>query len=581
MAQPIWLSPIFRPFDFLDMAAHRLIYCCLLVSLPIAAGAENLPFVSKAADATTVSIYRDPTRKAKDPIPFEDDSDVLRGYAMITETRTVDLPPGEVVIRLENVASSIVPQSAILLDNKPGEKNFDRRLLSQRGLLDAFTGQKVRVRITDQNSGKMREEDATIMSHPDRLILKTARGYEALKCDGGLNAILFPNMPVDLTAKPTLSMKTRPDSKGGKMTLTLAYLADNFDWKADYVVTLSPNARNIRLFGWMTIASKDRTAFLQTELSAVAGEVFRTGYDWAEEEEADAERKSDPYSVNNIALRSECWPDTPRSGGPFFSPEPIPSISIAFPEPFRYCDFGGQWCNNDGAILVTGSRIAKLSDVGDVKLYSVPFPTDVQPQSMKQVRLMKETPIIGETLYTLDYRSYLDLETRLVFRFANKAKNGGGMPLPAGSVRFFQHSRDGNDLIGTGHIDDKAVGGDVELIINDAAPSTIKNEVEFLSSGSDWEENLLKLENTNQHAILAEVRFEQNGVVYSRFSKPVKKHRGALVWRVEIQPQAKAEIRFQVNGCRRERVGEMSPVRLTIQRDIELAESEPFSKRTP
>lgn len=531
------------------MTALRLLCCCWLLSLPIAAGADSPPFVSKAADSTTVSIYRDPTRKAKDPIPFEDNGDALRGYAMITETRTVNLPPGEVVIRFENVASGIVPQSAILLDNKTGEKNFDRRLLSQRGLLDAFTGQKVRIRVTDQSSGKIQEEDATIISQPDRLILKTARGYEAIKCDGRFSAVLFPNMPVDLTAKPTLSMKTRPDSKGGKMTLTLAYLADNFDWKADYVAALSSDAHSIKLFGWMTIASKDRTAFPQTELSAVAGEVFRTGYDWEEEEVADEERQSDPYSENNIALRSECWPDAPLSGGPFFTPGPISSILITLPEPFRYCDFGEKGCVDDREILVTGSRIAEQSDVGDVKLYSVPFPTDVQPQSMKQVRFIRETPISGETLYALEHSLYNDMETRLVFRFTNRVKNGGGMPLPAGSVRIFQHLRDGNNLIGTSHVDDKAIGEDVELIINDTASHIVKSDIDVVSSDGDWEENLLKLENTNPHAIWAEVRFKSPGIVYSRFSKSVKKHRGASVWRVEIQPHAKAEIRFRTTDA--------------------------------
>lgn len=526
------------------MRPFRLIWLLLLATSVAQANTARPIVTSEAPESSTVSIYRDPTRDADDVIRFNDNKP-LSGYAMITETRTLDLPPGEVVIRFEGVASGIVPQSAVIFEEEVGEKNFDSRLLSQRGLLDAFTGQRVRLRVANDGSGKVREEDATIISQPDQLILRTSRGYEAIKCDGRLSTLLFPNRPADLAAKPTLSMIVANNNVGRKMTVTLAYLAANFDWRADYVATLSNDTRSLKLFGWMTIASKDATAFPQTELSTVAGDVFRTGYDWEDIDAAEQERASDPYSDKNIAVQSDCWPHAKEAAGRLFAPEQAAPFTLEFPEPFGYCDFDDRECNNAGRILVTGSRIAERKDVGDVKIYELPFRTDVQPQSMKQVRFLQNAQIKGEALYTINHSIYTDPSAKLVFRFLNNKKNGGGVPLPAGGIRFFQIGENGRNLVGSGSVEDKSVGEEIDWVINEDVDDSLKITSESVDVGENSEDVLLRIENLNPHAVAAEVSFKIRAVSYSHFSKPVKKRRGIATWRVQIEPGARAEIRFR------------------------------------
>ena len=58
--------------------------------------------ISGAPDKVGVTIYRDPNRSADGAIDLEN----LSGFALISETRTVDLPPGRVTIRFEGVAKS-------------------------------------------------------------------------------------------------------------------------------------------------------------------------------------------------------------------------------------------------------------------------------------------------------------------------------------------------------------------------------------------------------------------------------------------------------------------------------------------
>lgn len=73
------------------------------------------------------------------------------GYALITETRVVDLPAGEFVLRFEGVAEGAFPETAIVSGLPHGviEKNRDARLLSPSGLVDAYLRRAVQIRRTN------------------------------------------------------------------------------------------------------------------------------------------------------------------------------------------------------------------------------------------------------------------------------------------------------------------------------------------------------------------------------------------------------------------------------------------------
>ena len=165
-----------------------LAWLLLMVATPVAAAPPVV--LSAAPDAVAVTLYRDPSRG--DGAINRDDP---TAFALIAETRTVTLPPGEVVVRFEGVAGGIVPQSAILFGTPPRERNRDAALLSQKGLVDGFTGQSVILRRTDKATGKVTEERATIRSAADRLIMTTPRGVEAVYCTGLNQTLIYPGTP--------------------------------------------------------------------------------------------------------------------------------------------------------------------------------------------------------------------------------------------------------------------------------------------------------------------------------------------------------------------------------------------------
>ena len=100
--------------------AASAVTLALVAATPALAQVESL---SPAPDSAAVVIYRDRPVNTTDLLaasrsPYNN----LRsmGLALIVETRTIDVPAGDVVLKFRGVADGIVPQSAIL-DGLPGQ----------------------------------------------------------------------------------------------------------------------------------------------------------------------------------------------------------------------------------------------------------------------------------------------------------------------------------------------------------------------------------------------------------------------------------------------------------------------------
>ena len=214
------------------MAGRLILVLALALAAVVPAMTRAQTLVSPRPDTVALTIYRQPgrVRGAIDP-------QWPRGYALVTETRTIDLPQGESVIRFEGVAEGLMPETAVLSGLPQGvrEKNRDDRLLSPAGLVDAYLKRSVTLRRTDRATGKVTQQDAVITAGPaGGVIVRTAQGYEALGCSGLPERMLYPQAPADLSARPTLSVIATAD-RPTRATVQLTYLAQGFDWAANYV----------------------------------------------------------------------------------------------------------------------------------------------------------------------------------------------------------------------------------------------------------------------------------------------------------------------------------------------------------
>src|SRR5450631_2047239 len=112
----------------------------------------------------SVTVYRAPDRGSGSI-----DLDELRGFALISETRTVRLPAGTNRLRFEGVADGIEPASAIVTGFPDGviEKNREGKLLSPSALIAAAVGKPMTLQRTDRKTSKTTRLAGTIVSDAD------------------------------------------------------------------------------------------------------------------------------------------------------------------------------------------------------------------------------------------------------------------------------------------------------------------------------------------------------------------------------------------------------------------------------
>lgn len=524
---------------------RRFAALLLLIAAPLAAQQRAPVVVSAAAEKVAVTLYRDPDR-GEDPINADDPSSL----ALIVETRTVTLPAGVATVRFEGVAGGIVPQTALMFNAAPRERNRDAALLSHGGLVDAFTGQRVTLRRTDPATGKTVEESVIIRSAADRLVVTTPRGIEALYCSGLNQTVLFPDVPATLSAKPVLSMTTR-DQPGGTVTITLAYLATGFDWDANYVVKIAPDGQSVGLLGWLTMASGDETTFPDATLAAVAGRIQRS------DETSDSTGEDARWAASRLNRSWGCWPaGTTSDLGP--PPPPPPPPPMAAP----------MMMEMDGAadIVVTGMRrnvlmmesatpltaiTAQMEGLGDLKLYRVPIPVTVAAQSQKQVAFLAKDEIKG----VLAYRSKVDWaepnEPQILFRFKNSEKEGLGKPLPAGRLVFYQDGENGTMVMGESTLSDKAVDEEVELEIGASEEVTLEHEEEGSDAKRKSIDHLVTVKNANPFPIRFELEFPTgNDLRFSRLSGRIERKPGKQVLVLAVPANSEQEVRYRSTEVR-------------------------------
>jgi hypothetical protein len=436
------------------------IAAALLLAAASAAAAAQQVVTSPAPEAVAVTVYRDPERGQDDGM----DADWLGGYALITETRTVDLPPGTSELRFEGVAGTIMPASVIIrgLPGMPDEKNYDARLLSAGSLVEAALGRQVHLRRTSRATGKVIEQEAIIRSGPDGIVLQTAAGFEALRCSGLSETLVYQQVPPGLSAKPTLSIQAGAPAPT-RATLQLTYLAGQLDWQANYVSRLSEDGRTLDLFAWLTLANNNDESFPGAQVNAVAGKPNR---------EEGTDERSGTYSPG-ISL--SCWP-AGRTSDPVYPaappPPPPPAAEMAY-------DSGEE-------IIVTGSLLRKENlqsspvaimaaqeELGDLKRYRIPEPVTVAANGQKQVALLHKSRVKVERLYSL--RLPADRESdewnpaELMLRTKNNKEKGLGLPLPSGQVAVFEEAGGQSLLAGQTSISDLAVDNDVELVFGESS----------------------------------------------------------------------------------------------------------------
>ena len=511
----------------------------LLLSMLAASPAAAQPIVtSLAPEKVSVSVFRDPDRDAGGEIS----PNWLEGFALISETRTVDLPAGEAVLRFEGVAEGMIAVSAIVTGLPGGvvQKNRDAALLSPASLLDGSLGNRVHIRRTDRATGKVTEEDAIIRSGPTgAVVLQTRAGYEALRCTGIPETILYDGVPPGLTAKPTLSVTTR-SAAAARATVTLTYLSTGFDWASNYVARVREDGRTLDLFAWLTVANSNGESFADAGLAAIAGTLNQVS-----DFEELADRPRTP------ALRLSCFPTgSGRYGVPPSPPSPVAMGSVeGYGESIVVTAQRRAAPMMDTPIAV--AAIASQEDLGDLKLYRVPIPVTVAANGQKQVALLVKDRVPFRTIYRM--RMGLGDEGKammpdILLRMQNKEADGLGIPLPSGQAAVFERVGDQQLFVGEGAMRDHAVGEKVDLVIGES--SQVRIDVENYVPPKNGEHDYrVTVSNANPRPADVEIGFlvDDHDGLDSRIRK-LPRRDGLLTWTVRVPANGSKTFQYRVKA---------------------------------
>ena len=524
--------------------------------------------MSTRAESVSVTIYRD-------------------FLALVTETRTVELPAEAHTLQFEGVLDSLLPQSAVIAGTGRAiaESNFDYDALSPGNLLRKSVGKEVTLIRTSKSTGRESQVRATVVSVNDGVTLRTTEGKEVMRCSGLPERLSFEEVPGELRDRPMLSVRLAAGTPG-KYTVKLSYVALGFGWNADYIARLTPGASTLDLAGWISLHNFTDSSFANARLQLVAGrlnllDVEENGSSplghWWEHEKNEAIEIAREKKLRELKL--EGW-NRSRGLGLFTGCYPLakttdglprdPSDSKARPLEAEVNSIPAA-DELDEIVVVRERHEAERESLADYQMYRLPWATDLSAHQSKQVAFLHKDAVEFERFYRvqLEGESFDDIEAvriapDVMVGWSNTEASGLGEPLPAGHVRVFETSAElgaREVFAGEARLPDTAVGTPVELSIGNAAHLVIRrNEVpEPSGSALVWAyltrhlsiELDFDIDNDKPVPALLEIRQAPLWGMSGQHVKSQQPHQlksGDFTWRLQIPAHTRQDFSYTLSG---------------------------------
>ena len=345
---------------------------------------------------------------------------VYKNMALVKDDRNVYLPAGVSELAFSGVAEKMQPESAILMAEKMNvlEQNYDYDLITQQNLVQRYVGKKVKTAVENPKTGETTFSEALIVSQNyGNPVLKFAYGIDP----NFSGRIIFPEVPEDLRAKPTLAAKVN-NKTAEKKDINLMYLTGGLSWDTDYVATVLDDEK-LSLKGWVTVNNVSGIDYKNAKINFVAGDVNASM--------SGGSRAMTKSIRMNVAMAAGFAEDSMEYGAPM------------------------------------------EQSVGGYHLYSIPFRVDLDDNQTKQLSLLEAEDIAYHKELTLNSPLYFSYGSNSNFEktspnqtyiIKNSEESNLGMPLPAGTVRFYQKDNEESlQFIGENRISHTAKNQEMKL----------------------------------------------------------------------------------------------------------------------
>lgn len=356
--------------------------------------------------------------------------------ALVQDIRRIILSSGRSRQEFPDVSARIRPETVTLSGDGIGivEQNFDYDLLSPASLMKKAVGQTITLLRTNPATGAETREQATVLAANGGVVLKIGDRIEVLRDDGLPVRVIFPSIPPNLRARPTLSV-TIDAQREGTRPVTLSYLTPGMSWKSDYVALFDEKAGRLDMQGWITLNNSTGTTFTNARALLVAGEVgqVRQGYNG--------------YNGGR---------PQPRGNRP-------------------------------------GTESGSGEQLGDFHVYPIEGRTTIANGQTKQVSFLDASGVPAESGY--EFRNdWMENKDRAesaasVLKFSNARASGIGAALPAGTVRvYMRDSRGQAQFVGESAIPHTPGGSTLALRTGDAFDVKVQPVVEKRDTitGNEW-----------------------------------------------------------------------------------------------
>lgn len=239
-----------------------------MLRAPLAAGLLLLPTVGTAQQAA------DPPAIAPSAQGDLSVTIYTNDVALVQDMRQLNLAAGSARQEFPDVSAQIRPETVSLVapDSTVVEQNFDYDLLSPSSLMQSAVGETITIVRTNPASGAETRERARVLAVNGGVVLQIGERIEVLRDDGLPARVVFDRIPVNLRARPTLSV-TLNSTRSGTRPTTLSYLTRGLGWQADYVALFDEKSGTIDVQGWVTLRNTTGTTFNAARTLLVAGEV--------------------------------------------------------------------------------------------------------------------------------------------------------------------------------------------------------------------------------------------------------------------------------------------------------------------
>ena len=425
--------------------------------------------------------------------------------ALIKESRSVNLPKGEVTLAIRDVSGQILPETAILNsgDIRVLEQNFEFDLLSPESILKKFTGKAVKIIRENRATGKEEIVEAKVLSTHNGVVLKTDTGIET----GVPGRLLFPDIPPELRTSPTLTMTVKTNLSK-KHKLELSYLTHGLSWKADYVAELNSTDDRLNLSAWVTLTNTSSTDYSNAGLQLVAGDVHLA---------------PKPAIVRSKAL---------MMGAPAMTED-----GFAQEQMFEY------------------------------HLYTLGRQTTLKNNQTKQVALLQAENVPCTKEYSVNgnaYWFYQDMGTgiqnpkvEVFLNLKNSKSDNLGMPLPKGTVRVYKADTRGMlQFAGEDAIDHTPEGADLKLKLGNAFDIKVeKRQTDFRklpSSGRDsyrfQTSHEVRIMNAKHVPVIVKIHEPMSGDwrIQTQSHTHKKENAGQALWEIQVPPEKETVLSYTV-----------------------------------